>query len=101
MKLNDCVWIGRAVSSRSWEYLAESLSVVSAGAVNEERMEEHSVSFLHLQINHWPFRVIILHPVVHLVCTILFIEYVISNAVQGCKGEYNDLSSIYFTSHSG
>lgn len=48
-------------------YLAETLSLIHAGAVDEQRVEENCVAFLHLQVDSGVLWVIVSHTVVHLV----------------------------------
>ena len=58
-------------SASSSTHLPEASRAVGARAMDEERVEEHSVPSLHLQVQPWHRRVIVLDAMVHLVDTTL------------------------------
>ena len=58
-------------SASSSTHLPEASRAVGAGAMDEERVEEHSVPSLHLQVQPWHRRVIVLDAMVHFVDTTL------------------------------
>lgn len=58
------------------EYLAETLCLIHARAVDEHWVEEHCVAFFHLHMQPGVLRVIVTHSVVHLIYTTLNTVYV-------------------------
>lgn len=49
------------------KHLAEALGLVHAGTMNEQWVEEHCVSLLHLQVNTRMAGVVVTHTMVHLI----------------------------------
>lgn len=83
-------------------YLAETLCLIHARAMDEHRVEEQGVALFHLYVHSGVLRVVATDPVVHLVYTTLRTNTVLSVCTCAPQDRCDHVSDgVLCTSHSG